>query len=766
MVRRLILVLAAVLGLTAAGCSGCGEGAAGAAAGDGTERLDAFGDLRTELDLLDIAHLADVDHGGTFIDFGTPARWKYTVGQWRTGFVADRRDGELTYSYVEETGRVFFNVDNPGPLTLRIRAKSVGSRNMSLFLNGHQQELVRLAEGDTFADYDVHITADHVERGENYLLMRFGGSTQVDGHDVAAALESMRIVEGDTMPPGDYAAPLWGSYVAEMEIDGTRRRALTLERSTTVSYFVQIPRGGSLGFGVGAEGESPAPAPVEVWITPEGAERTRLFEGSAEGEWHDEVLSLERWQGRVARIDFVVKGQGRGRVGWGAPTLLVPPPEEERRLEPAKNVVVLVVDTLRADKLRPFNPRSRVNTPVLDAMAGQSVLFEQAHAPENWTKPSVASVLTGLFPATHGAKSTEARLPDGALLISEHVRAQGFATAGFIANGYVSDRFGFDQGWDHYTNYIRESRNTEAENVFGEAATWIEAHRDGRFFVYIQTIDPHVPYDPPDEYVRMYDRRDYAGQVQPRQTHDLLERAKRTPPAVTFDASDQRRLTALHDGEISYHDHSLGQFIERLRQLGVWEDTLFVMTADHGEEFNDHGSWGHGHTVFEELLHVPLLFHMPGNIPTGMRVSDTVSTVDVAGTVVALAGLPAMPNDEGVDLTTYMTGARPAVPSVAFSDFLDDRRVITAGRWKLMLRGINGTLFDLETDPGEQREVDRNDHPIAMRFCRIMLGQFLGSTDRSRWLSSEQGTGVTFTSESAPMDDTIRQQLQALGYAN
>src|SRR5690606_5956615 len=127
----------------------------------------------------------------------------------------------------------------------------------------------------------------------------------------------------------------------------------------------------------------------------------------------------------------------------------------------------------------------------------RGILFEQAQSPENWTKPAVASLLTGLQPATHGAKTEEARLPDSAELLSEVMKEAGFTTGSFIANGYVSDRFGFDQGWDDYNNFIRDGRSTEAEDVFREAGNFIERHKDERFFVYIQTIDPHVPYDPP-----------------------------------------------------------------------------------------------------------------------------------------------------------------------------------------------------------------------------------------------------------------------------
>ncbi|MCA9601816.1 MAG: sulfatase, partial [Myxococcales bacterium] len=389
-----------------------------------------------------------------------------------------------------------------------------------------------------------------------------------------------------------------------------------------------------------------------------------------------------------------------------------------------------------------------------------------AQSPENWTKPSCASVLTSLYPVTHGAKTDAAKLPASVEMVSEHLKAAGFHTGSFIANGYVSDKFGFDQGWDHYTNFIRENKSTEAENVFKEAADWIEKNKAGRFFTYIQTIDPHVPYDPPDAYLAKYDTSAYDGQVKPRMTADLLEKAKRSPPVVTFNEADKRRLLALHDGEISYHDHQLGVFIDRLKKMGVWDNTLFVLTADHGEEFNDHGSWGHGHSVYQELLHVPLFFHGKGFAPAA-RVENVVSTVDIVPTVLDIAGMKPMAHQEGRSLVGYLQGAPPAGPSVAFSDFLDDRRVIVTGQWKLILRGINSTFFDLGSDPGEQRELSRADRPIAFRYARVMQGQFLGASDLGRWLDpDDQRAAKKVGQENAEMDQTTRDQLRALGYAN
>jgi arylsulfatase A-like enzyme len=250
-------------------------------------------------------------------------------------------------------------------------------------------------------------------------------------------------------------------------------------------------------------------------------------------------------------------------------------------------------------------------------------------------------------------------------------------------------------------------------------------------------------------------------------TGDLLEKAKRNPPQVVFDASDRRRLKALHDGEITQHDQFFGAFLERLSELGLAEDTLIVVTSDHGEELDDHGSWGHGHSVYQELLHVPLMFRLPKRLPGGTKVGDAVSTLDISATVTDLLGVPAMAHNEGQALVGLMLGEAPSRPTVAFSDFQDDRRVITTGRWKFILRGnLTSTMFDLVADPLEKTQLDASAFPIGRRYSRMLLGQFLGATDRGDWLSAEQKGGTQLRPENAEMDDTIRDQLRALGYAH
>ncbi len=747
---RFLLVVITTLAV-AAGCS------------RGGSKPDPFAGLRAHSDLTALRHMAEVNDGGWYIDFGTPAQSKYTVGDWRSGWVGKGVEGDTTYAHVGMRGRVYFEADAPETLVARVRLRPHGTQALTPYLNNKQLKSIHLSKGDAFVDYDVELPREHVQAGENYLLLTFGGTVPIDGEDVSVAVASIWIRNESELSKAA-RAPAYDALVATVRLGDEERQAIALSRQSTLRYHVMVPANGSLGFGVGVEGEGDAPFAIEVTV--DGQPTTPVLAGTASGNWADHKVDLSRFAGETVRVDLRAEGVGAGRLAWNSPRILVPS-RPERTLEPAKNVVVLVIDTLRADKLRPFNAQTRVKTPTIDQFASDGVVFELAQAPENWTKPSVASILTGLHPLTHQQKTGDAALPSSAELLSEHLQREGFATGGFIANGYVSDRFGFDQGWDEYTNYIREEKSTEAKHVFDEAGNWIEAHKDGRFFAYIQTIDPHVPYDPPGKYLRMYDPSEYTGQIRPRMTGDLLEKAKRNPPQVVFDANDKRRLKALHDGEITKHDHFFGVFLERLSALGLADDTLIVVTSDHGEEFDDHGSWGHGHSVYQELLHVPLMFRLPNRLPAGAKVGDAVSTLDVSATVTDLLGVPPMTHNEGHALVGLMLGEAPSQPSVAFSDFQDDRRVITTRRWKLILRGnLTSTMFDLVADPMEKNQLDASAFPIGRRYSRMLLGQFLGATNRGEWLSAEQKGGTQLQRENAEMDDTIRDQLRALGYAH
>jgi len=768
--RRMRWTLAAVLASAAIflplGCGDDDEGAegeetsestggGGGSAGGGAPD-EAPDDLRTHLDLVELAHLADVRHDDAlFLDFGTTARPKYTSGDWNSGWGEDQIvDGEPVTRF-GSMGRVYFPMEEARPITLHLRLKAVGSEKILAYLNGELLGGPEVSRGG-FQDVTLNAGADVTRAGENYLLLRSTDTSSVDGADVSFEVAEIRIAPGADAAKPASPRPLR----TRAEVGGQAREALRIASPGRWSWFVDVPADGTLVLGHAGQGDG---VTVTVKATPEGGSTTELGSFSAGGEWGRERIDLSSVAGEVIRLDVSASG---GEALLLSEALIAVPRVDLGALPQARHVVVLCIDTMRASKLKPYDSSTRVDTPAFDAVADAGTVFERAQSPENWTKPAVASILTSTFPATHGAKNDASRLPQSLTTLGEVYKDAGFATSSFIANGYVSRAFGFDQGWDHYTNYIREQRSTEAENVFGEAAEWIEEHHeDDRMFVYIQTIDPHVPYDPPDEYLRQYDARtDYAGQVQNRRTHLLLEDAKKNPPAVTFDASDRRRLEALYDGEVSYHDAQLAKFLEKLDELGLTDDTIFVITSDHGEEFDDHGSWGHGHSIFQELLHVPLVIRWPGVTEEGSRVPQAVSTMDIGPTILEATGVEVPSEFEGRSLMGFLRGAPPAGPHVAFSDFQENRRVVRGGDWKLILRSsLTYVLFDLENDPGEHDELNGRDNPIAMRYLRILSGQQLGAQDRTRWLQGG-GEAIAHAQEAGEMNEEVCRQLVALGY--
>ncbi len=714
----------------------------------------------TYMDLLALAHLADVyDPAGLLIDFGTASRLKYTNGNWNSGWQGELEEGGSPVSTFGKTARLYLPMENTKPMQLRIRAKAYASGPLITYLNGKTLKEVRASPNEGFVELVVPLPSKNVQPGENAILFRATKTRQVRGKARSFAVDWVRLEA--VAPPGEAPVPPVRIAVEELSVGGLSRRSVRLAPRAQADWFIEVPEDASLVFGTAATTEGVGTLEIAT-NTDRKVTRQEL---PVRGVWSDHRVSLSSLTGDVVRVRF--RNAGSAEVALSDVRITKKSGQPLTIDEPARNVIVLLIDTLRASKLSIYNPKTRVKTPALDAFAAEGVVFERPQSPENWTKPSVASVLTSLHPATHNTKEDASKLPKSALMLSEVYQKAGFETASFIANGYVSNAFGFDQGWDHYTNYIRERRNTNASNVFGEAASWIEKNKGKRFFAYIQTIDPHVPYDPPDKFLKMYDPAPYKGQVQNRRTHLMLDEAKKNPKKHSFTKRDRARIEALHDGEISYHDEHFGRFLVKLQELGLDDNTLVVITSDHGEEFQEHGSWGHGHSVYQELLGVPLLFRWPGVIPAGARVGPVVSTTDIAPTVLEATGVPIPQEFEGHSLMGFIRGDWPMGPYVAFSDFLDHRRVIRGGDWKLIIRGnLSQVIFDLQNDPWEQKELDGRANPIAQRYLRTLHGQFLGARDRGKWLAATAGRSAAkrLSQEKQQMTPELCRQLVALGY--
>jgi len=716
---------------------------------------------------------AHVRSRGLLVDFGTASRHKHTLGDWRTGWRGDYLQGDTAFSYTSgAAARVFFDAlpEEEGGGRIELRARAVGSRRGRVYLNGGLLGSVELAD-DGFGHAQVAFD-DGIRPGRNEILLRFETRRPAhDGRIAGAAVDYLRVVPAGT-PSGPAAAAVDGLLTAAA--GGVDGEALALAEGESLTFNLPIPKGAVLGGRVRAKEGSPRAGLVVTARRDDGRtlELARLEAGIQQIPLS---LPLEEMAGDTAAITVAVTAGEAVLTGVG---LFAPPVKavEAPGRPAAKNVVLVLIDTLRADKLTIYNPRTRVKTPHMDFLAREAMVFNRPLAQENWTKPSVATLLTGLHPETHGTKNEKHVLPASATMISEHLRSVGFATAGFVANGYISNKFGFQRGWDTWTNYVREGKRNRAQFVMDDAVAWLGRRpQDKPFFLYVHTIDPHVPYVPPVRYRALYDNEPYDGPVRAAETAKLLERIK--TGAIRLTARDRFRLEALYDGEVTYHDDHLARLYEALARQGLLDDTLLIVTSDHGEEFFEHGSVGHGHSIYEEMLHVPLVVRLPGAGPLAERATSEaeVGLVDVVPTVCEILGVDCLEGIEGRSLVPLMTGAGiDGWPQASFSDFLDGQRVVRSGRYKLVYRGLATTLFDLETDPGETADLS-GERPVSLAAMRDLLGlhqgRFVpaGEVDgaapvRPRRAASKAPARKTHKAEETEIDPETRKQLEALGY--
>jgi arylsulfatase A-like enzyme len=515
---------------------------------------------------------------------------------------------------------------------------------------------------------------------------------------------------------GDKALDHWGDPV---RMNDLLYRTLPAGPPSRLRFAVDLPKEARLRFRC-AIGEAFLDRPgVEfvVKVLRRGREETvfsRLLDPlktPADRGFVAAEADLSKYAGRTELIletrGYEETGEAK-RAFWGVPAVTAP-------LRKAPLVVVYLVDTLRADHTGTYG-YARETTPALDAFAQEAVVFDNAIASASWTKPSVASLLTSLPPGQHRAVQLRDRLDDSLVTLAEMLRAKGYSTGAAIANSviYLPEAH-FDQGFDYFEGLHgeddRPSKIVEAAPVVDRALAWVEARAGLPTFLYVHTMDPHVPYTPPPPFDRRYE-------PPPADGHPGQD-----PRTDYKEPLDRDRLMAQYDGEIAYGDREFGRFVAGLKSLGVYDDALLVFLADHGEEFLDHGKWLHGRSVFDELVRVPLLVKLPGGRDAGRRVAQQVQLVDVLPTVLESQGLPvpAAPAVTGRPLQTVLRGG--AVETPALSE-ISHRGIVAHGlrtnRDKYIRRFSPETdelYFDLTRDPREQRSI-LGSSPERERYLR------------------------------------------------
>ncbi len=416
------------------------------------------------------------------------------------------------------------------------------------------------------------------------------------------------------------------------------------------------------------------------------------------------------------------------------------------------NIVIVMIDALRADRLG-VDGYPLPTTPNIDALAAEGAYFSSALAHSTWTKPSIATLITSLYPSQHGiqrvsvdaaALRTET-LDDSLVTLAERLQAGGYATAAVINQVHLQGRFGFGQGYDYYD----DKRGRNAFRLNGRLRSWLEGLEGGPFFAYLHYLDLHWPFT-----LSLPEKADAFGPTAMKSEPPTSGQEAPEWGSRLDDPDDLRALQARYDHEVAYSDAAVGELVEQLRELGLYEDTLILVTSDHGEAFLEHGQLGHGFAPHEELLRVPLVIRQPSRLSafTG-RVERPVGLIDVMPTLLELAGLEPQPGAQGESIVPLLRGEEMA-ERVIFSDTFDAFGARSRAHKLIWYNDERKEFFDLTTDPGELNSMAEPCRGV----CRELAQQI---RPFRRLMLKSRESNPAGTAELNP-DDV--ETLRALGY--
>ena len=387
------------------------------------------------------------------------------------------------------------------------------------------------------------------------------------------------------------------------------------------------------------------------------------------------------------------------------------------------NVVLIVVDDLRADHVSSYGYH-RETAPFVDELAQQGVLFENAISQSSWTKTSVASILSSLNPDAHGVHRANDVLSHDLVLLPELLQEAGYRTFCVHGNPWMDRQFGFNQGFDYYVYSHWHNEDMSGERVMREAIKWLGSEPEEPFFLYLHFMDVHAPFVAPTGYGVFGDGQEGA-----------------------------------YDASILYVDTQLRELHDELGALGVLDDTWFVFTSDHGEEFGEHGdASGHGRTLYREVLDVPLIFYHPRRDLKEKRIARQVRLIDVAPTILDLAGISTPEAMQGGSLRANLEGDPRGAPLLAVSRVGSegiDLFSFTTPQHKYVLDLGTGVeeLYDRSRDPLESENIASRYPDVVERLRR--QAQTIRETEQAR-----RGVSETLTE----IDEELREALRALGY--
>jgi arylsulfatase A-like enzyme len=685
----------------------------------------------------------------------------------RDGRLVGRSTGDFPVVYLTRTS----GFDNPDLVhAIEVRMKvSAGGKISANTARAEKLDIARQVGAGKSLGWGLNGTLTPGDTSQTYTLTpQFhidGTTTQhilLRPTDVAGAtfeIESVRVVFRK-----EYLASI-ASGVTWQGLKEIYRESLAARAPERIDIEVELPDHPWLDLAVGTIEDAPTSFKVVVREGTAGPEHLLEHTVTTPHRWEPQAIDLQRWSGRRVTLSLMLAAGEPGTLGfWGAPVVRnrIAGREGNGATHKPRGVIVIQADTLRRDHLDAYG-YSRTTAPTITRLAKEGTLFRNYTVQATWTKVSTPTLMTSLYPMSHGVANFADHLPAAANTLAESYRSAGYATLSFASVLFTGQFTNLHQGFEELHedgSFSQQGSSKTAREYVDRLTDWLGRHRDTPFFAFLHVFDPHDPFEPR----RPYDALWTDPSKKEEHEHQLEEVRKviKEPLLRLFGMPSRDELVKAgfdadafvdydrgwYDGSIRGMDSEIARLMQTLARLGLADDTLVVFLSDHGEEFLEHGRMFHGQTVYGELTQVPLVMHWPDGLAKGRVVGDMVQTIDVMPTLLELSGITPPAGLQGQSFASLITESsggvqaaawqrRPAITQKALTDpkagaapppHDTESFAINDGQWKLIRNtvrphgGPEFELYDFARDPINKNDVAAQHPDVVARLSKALDG--------------------------------------------
>jgi arylsulfatase A-like enzyme len=684
---------------------------------------------RVALDLSEHLEDADLLSDTTFIGFEDPSSRNYLGQGW--GSAKAETDGIISNVLQSNKASLWFYSFYSKGKQLKIRCKIAEPTAKKILLipsiNNERLETIQISSG--YEEYKFDIPEKSLRFGSNELTLQIRNRAYSE------------ILVDHISFSSDFISSKPKTIVVRNK-DGVAAPV-----PSQIGIYLKIPSQANLQLEYGLRSQTPGF--VNFLVRMEDTQNQNqillsknLPSGLLSKKETSQSISLSEFNDRIVRLVFeALPVEGKPvpqQVYWrnlklefsrpSVPNTRDPDPPIQRKA----NIFFYLVDALRADHLEPYGYTKPVS-PRIKKFAQEGVLFERAYSQSSWTRPAVASILTGLYPSSHGTMDRGDMLSGSIPTLQSLLRSSGYRMYGINAQPNVGNAFGFDRNFDFY----RLVADSDSEQVYREIDRAFRQEFVAPAFTYIHVIDTHRPYSPRPEFF-------------PESKDCRAE--KEIDSKLSMDCA-----MALYDALVLQSDYYFGAFLDLLKERNLYEDSMIIFTADHGESFMEHGIFGHGKSLYETEIRVPLIIRFPGGQFAGKKIDGAVQHIDLLPTILNFSATALPKGLEGMSLLEFLKGKteiRPVYSELSL-DKQNDKALIL-GDYKLIRTeahsGPRYKLHHVVSDPEERKNL-AGAEPVRFGYMRTMLGQ---------WKRSQQKKNPA--TEKAILDEQTKEQLRGLGY--